>query len=180
MKPETKKEALHVGMKVFYPNTMCPHGHVEARYVCNGACVKCLNDRAKAKAKANPQRHRENGRRHWARNKEAELARSKAWRDANPIRIKQLEKQRNQAKVSAKNIKRLRGVSNATPKWLNKDQWEQMNSFYTHAKDCHLVSGEKYDVDHIVPIQGKNVCGLHVPWNLQVLPADLNRKKSNR
>jgi hypothetical protein len=70
--------------------------------------------------------------------------------------------------------------SNATPEWLTAEQKAEIIQIYNLAKDCQLVTGEPYHVDHIIPIRGKNVCGLHVPWNLQVLPADINVAKSNR
>jgi hypothetical protein len=68
----------------------------------------------------------------------------------------------------------------ALPSWLTKEQHKQIENFYWLAEDLKRTSGEVYHVDHIVPLQGKNVCGLHVPWNLQILPADLNLRKSNK
>jgi len=65
------------------------------------------------------------------------------------------------------------------PDWLTEEQHKQIQDIYQHARDCELVSGEKYHVDHIIPLQGENISGLHVPWNLQVLPADINIAKSN-
>lgn len=67
----------------------------------------------------------------------------------------------------------------ATPKWLTKEQKQQLADIYEHMRDCKVVTGEDYHVDHIIPLRGENVCGLHVPWNLQVLPADVNVSKSN-
>lgn len=68
---------------------------------------------------------------------------------------------------------------NATPKWLTNGHWEQIKNIYKHAKECEMLTGDPYHVDHIVPLAGKDVCGLHVPWNLQVLPASVNIAKSN-
>lgn len=63
---------------------------------------------------------------------------------------------------------------------LTDKQKEELHYFYWLAQDLRATTGEKYEVDHILPLQGDTVCGLHVPWNLQVIPAYINRYKSNR
>lgn len=68
----------------------------------------------------------------------------------------------------------------ATPNWLTNSHKEQMQFLYELARDCRLISGQDYHVDHIVPLKGDNICGLHVPWNLQVLPSDVNISKGNK
>lgn len=70
----------------------------------------------------------------------------------------------------------------ATPSWLTKEQLYEIEEFYTLAQELAWLNqdGKAFHVDHIVPLQGKEVSGLHVPWNLQLLPAVENLKKSNK
>jgi len=77
------------------------------------------------------------------------------------------------------NDDRARGI-NRMPAWLTPDHHQQMKDIYELAHDCTIMTGEVHTVDHIVPLCGFNVSGLHVPWNLQVLPADLNWSKARR
>jgi 5-methylcytosine-specific restriction endonuclease McrA len=66
------------------------------------------------------------------------------------------------------------------PKWLTFEQRREIELIYEHARECEALTGDQYVVDHIVPLKGDNVCGLHVPWNLQVLPSDVNDSKGNK
>jgi len=68
----------------------------------------------------------------------------------------------------------------ATPEWLTNTQLKEIENFYRLAKEIQWLSQERLEVDHIVPLQGINVCGLHVPWNLQILPKTMNVSKSNK
>ena len=67
-----------------------------------------------------------------------------------------------------------------TPPWLTEDQLKQIESYCSLAKELQWLSEEPLEVDHIVPLQGENVSGLHVPWNLQILPKSLNCSKGNK
>lgn len=64
----------------------------------------------------------------------------------------------------------------ATPDWANKFF---ISEAYHLAKLREKVCGGLWHVDHIVPLQSKYVCGLHVESNLQVIPGHLNQTKSN-
>jgi hypothetical protein len=81
---------------------------------------------------------------------------------------------------SAKDARRRAAKLRALPKWLTKAEHEQIKELYEVARMFKLYTGQEYHVDHIVPLQGDNVCGLHVPWNLQVIPARENIQKSNK
>lgn len=69
---------------------------------------------------------------------------------------------------------------NAAPPWLTKTMKDQMLSFYREARMLTKQTGEAHHVDHIEPLNGKDACGLHVPWNLQVLLGKKNLSKGNR
>jgi len=80
----------------------------------------------------------------------------------------------NHAYYTAKSNERRARKLNATPKWLTAEHHQQIIAIYKEGKEKGM------HVDHDIPLLGKTVCGLHVPWNLQLLtPAD-NRKKSNK
>jgi len=86
----------------------------------------------------------------------------------------------NPGKINAKNARRHAQKLQSTPKWLTKDQLKKIEEYYVLAKELQWLSEEPLEVDHILPIQGENVCGLHVPWNLQILPKSMNISKSNK
>ena len=65
----------------------------------------------------------------------------------------------------------------ATPPWLPRSEIRRLD---TIATELTRRTGERHVVDHIIPITHPYVCGLNVPWSLQVIPARANAHKSNR
>jgi len=76
--------------------------------------------------------------------------------------------------------KRQAAKLNRTPKWLTKEDFEKIEEFYFYAKLFSETLGELYEVDHIIPLRGKNISGLHIPSNLQILTEKEHRKKGTK
>jgi len=110
-------------------------------------------------------------------NRERAQASQKRWRVKNPDRVKAYKlryNQKNQPKLNAAQARRNAIKLNATPLWLTSAQHAEIEEWY------HIARCTNGHVDHIVPLRGENVCGLHVPWNLQILTPIENKIKGNR
>lgn len=132
-----------------------------------GSCKVCLRDKARLSRKENPERSRKTSKSYRLRNRDKELARYIRYNKENPeVR-------------AAHSAKRRAYHKNATPPWLTDEQKQDMACMYGLAKKFEKLCNAEYHVDHIVPLAGKDICGLHVPWNLQLLEASLNFSKGN-
>lgn len=115
-----------------------------------GSCKVCYNEKQK---------------KYYAENKQERVAYQKAWNAKNP-----------EYHHTRKAVRRAQ-----CGKWPFTDkELENIRGLYRLAKTYRLITGEPWEVDHIVPLKGDGVCGLHVPWNLQVVPKAYNQKKGAR
>jgi len=130
----------------------------------------------------NKERYANQMKNYYEKNKELLKQRTIDWTKQNKSRKKTTDKrwrESNPEKYSA-SMKRYKvSKKNRTPSWLTSEQHDQIESFYEAAFAFRIFTGLEYHVDHIVPLQGKTVSGLHVPANLQVLQSSDNLKKSN-
>lgn len=180
------EQAKACGLRWYFTGAPCKRGHIAKRSLSNRWCRKCNDEsrnrealRAKDRRRnAKPER-KAAGRASYLRNiekrrayyalrypaeAEARKARAVAWARANPAKRRKLTAQAR------------RWIKQATPSWLTSEQKAAIHAIYM---DAAAREGD-LQVDHIVPIRGKEVCGLHVPWNLRVISGEENRKKGNR
>lgn len=119
----------------------------------------------------------------YARNREKSLTNSKErYKQNRKERIaKAIEWARNNRGKANANIKAYKmRKKQACPTWLTEDDMFLISEAYELAALRTQMFGFSWHVDHIIPLRGKSVSGLHVPWNLQVIPGTENMKKSNR
>jgi 5-methylcytosine-specific restriction endonuclease McrA len=186
--PTTRAEAKKTGSKYYFTGQPCKHGHVAPRKT-KGSCVECLKvewtqanvTRADYFAKYNQSgAGQEAKREYYARNKEVVKARAQA----RPTEEKHFHRKKHKA-ANPELYKELvnarrRRFRDATPKWLTAEHKMEIRLKYRLAIELSRRLGIPHAVDHIIPLQGEDVCGLHVPWNMEVITQEQNLKKSNK
>lgn len=207
---DTPRKAARAAGQLLYVGSDCPKNHGGERYVSSGCCVRChrqhgaafyaehpeYHDAARKKYRAqnpgrenelvcaaraqNPEKFRAKSRRiymanaehyrqykrdYYSKNREQERARHDEWaRNNRPYMV---------AKQGLRRAAFLRRIA----KWADN---AAIKEFYRRADELTLLTGIKHAVDHIIPLQGELVSGLHVENNLQVLTLAANSAKSNR
>ncbi len=146
------------------------------------AAPEVYRARVNAWAKANAETKRQCDAEYRQANPEKVRAAQAAWTRNNADKLREIKAaylKANPAKFRVIAASRRAAKSNATPAWLSADQKAQIALVY---KEAEILSsrGFLHHVDHIVPLKGEAVSGLHVPWNLRAIPASVNQRKHNK
>lgn len=174
----TRKKAQQTGQTTYFTGQPCKRGHIAAKWTSSAQCVVCGREKSAsniccnkhAPCRSTTEHRREVNKKYAKENAQAARDRVKAYQQNNKERY--LEYQ-NAYQAARRVLAR-----QAQPPWVNI---EKLKSIYRLMRKKNKAAGQvAYHVDHIIPLQGKNVCGLHVPWNLQVIPAAENLRKSNK
>lgn len=164
-------------------------------------CKECVKNRVARHKKENREKVLENKRQYNTDNKERQAVWHKEWRDRNRDYFNQKSLQwskqnsNRRAEIIHKSYMKNRILTprqmidddvchvrkrRATPKWPTKDQRSDMKRIELEAILLTQITKIPHEADHINAIAGRGCCGLHVPWNLQIVTRNTNRRKSNK
>lgn len=182
--PKTRKEAQALRATHYFTGSPCSRGHVALRKT-KGACVECLRedwvvDNSKRALKPKSEASKAAGRRYYEKNRELVKARSNNRPVEQQRKARETWRKRNPDEARAMSNAWKRRAREAMPAWLSTECRDEIRQLYLRARRLTLETGVKHVVDHIVPLRSSEVCGLHVPWNLQILTHNENCAKSNK
>lgn len=167
MSPSTRKEARLAGENKYFTGKPCLRGHVAHRYTKDSTCCQCVSEKQKQYRTEQSERFWKVRRKWISENIELVRKRKAEWKKRNPAKVVLDTVNRNAAKLQR------------TPAWLTPVDLLEIESIYEYCSALRKC-GLDYHVDHIVPLRGTIVSGLHVPLNLQVIPASENNRKRNK
>lgn len=174
-----REAAKEAGLKIYkgYP---CKYLHESGRYVSNNICVECsiLSVTSYQRTDKGKEVKKYSDRKYYNSNKDRWLL----WKQDNPDKVKEykrVEYQNNKAAYIARARNREAHIKQATPLWYG--EWEEFVHKALHEKRILMekLTGFKWHIDHIVPLQNELVCGLHCIDNFRLIPASENLSKHN-
>jgi hypothetical protein len=150
----------------FYHGRSCKNGHTK-KYTSSRRCVECFGEEYRDRIY------------------DINLEWQKKYRTVNKETVRENNKKwytspKGKATMGATTRKRQASKLQRTPNWLTEEDLEIIKQSYQTAVEISEETGIKHVVDHIIPLQGRNVSGLHVPSNIQIISQIKNIKKSNR
>lgn len=175
-----RHKAKLAGTSRYYSSRPCKRGHFSERATASGVCVECRRIRERERypdryeAYIKPRRQTDHGR---------AVAAEKMRRHRRQMSQERLDLLRSQAKLRSRIWRRENpGHRNALKAAYKaaKVRASPLGKTGNDVVEFYRLCPKGMQVDHIVPLRGKNVCGLHVIANLQYLSPKDNRNKSAR
>jgi 5-methylcytosine-specific restriction endonuclease McrA len=165
----SRNEARERDLIRYYTGKPCKRGHLAERFTSSANCVECI-----VKYRS------DNAAEIYQRRKSYNDAYLKNYTKVNKNKLTEYRKEYrkiNKLNIYAINKSRRAKRLNAMPKWVDL---ESIKEIYKEADRISKETNIEHHVDHVIPLVHPLVCGLHVPWNLQILTAEENLKKSNK
>lgn len=196
----TRQEAKQRGLTSYFTGTTCKRGHISPRNVNSCNCHECWREDSLQQRTDDPTKFKDKKQQEYLRNKSTILSQQSAYRKRNWTSI--MDKRRNspshqaymksylatyyrerwnndptfRANALANCRRRQARLQQALPMWAEVGE---IKALYQRARQLTDSTGIPHVVDHIIPLNGKSVCGLHCLTNLRIITSTENRAKWN-